>query len=131
VALAAQAQFRCRRARRLDQPAATDHRHAELGHLGRRERRRLERVDQPQRLVDVVDVDQSQHVGASQAELARRADHVRERLRRVKIERGRVRLGRLDRGPVPEPDPERASRKRRLDLATQWCRARQGQSGRG
>ena len=87
VALAAQPQLGLRRPRRPDQPAGADQRDPEPSDLRRGQLRRLERVDDLQRRLDVVDVDQPEHVGAAQPELSGSPDHVRERLRGAELER--------------------------------------------
>ena len=58
-------------------------------------------------------------VGAADAELPRRAERLRDRLRRADPERRAGPVGRVDPGAVPELDRERAVREGRRDLAAQ------------
>ena len=77
---------------------------------------RLPGVDDLDDGVEVVDVDRAGDVGAAEAELAGRAQHVRERLRRAGGEGGpAVGLRGRDLGAVPEDDAERPLGERILE----------------
>ena len=78
VALAAQPELRGRRLGRDDDPACAYHAQPEPDLRAPRQRRRLERVDDPQRAVEVVDLEQPVDERPAQAELARCAEHVRQ-----------------------------------------------------
>ena len=70
------------------------------------DRGRLPVVEQADHGVEVVDVERARDVGAAEAELAGRAQDVRERLRRAGGEGGSVGPGRGDLGAVPQRDGE-------------------------
>ena len=130
VALPGEPELGGGRARWLDQPAGADERETQPGHLGRRDARRLERVHHAQRLLDVVGLDQPQHVGAAQPQLAGGADDVGQRLGRAEAEGGRVGVGGRHLGAVPEAQGEGALRERGDELAAQRCGVGERQ-GRG
>ena len=108
--LAPQTQLGRRRTGRFDQARRPDHSHTQPGHLTRRERRRLEGVDDLQCRLDVVDVDQAEYVGPAQAQLPRGANHVSECLRRFDLEGGPTVLRGRHGAPIPEANGERALR---------------------
>ena len=117
VALAAQPQLGHRHAWRDHQPAGADQRQREPRPGPKRQRGRAERVDDLQRLVDVVDLDQPVDVRAAEPQLTGRAQQVGERLRSGEGQRRSARLGRLNGAAVPEAQRKRTARKRRLELA--------------
>lgn len=80
--------------------------------------------DDPDRAVDVIDVEQALDVGAGEPELAGGADEVGDRRRRVD-EEGRSRGGRLDLGAVPEANREGALRESAFQLDPKRRRPRE------
>src|SRR4051812_9298112 len=113
VAAAAGAQLGGRRARDAAPRAGAQRGQRDLRLHARVDRRRLPVVEQLQRLVDVVDVEVADHVGAAEAELAGCAQQVAERARGADAERRAgavavaVRRGRQRRA-VPEVEFEGA-----------------------
>ncbi len=118
VALAPQPQLGLRNARWGDQTAGADQRERQPRLLSQRRRWRLEGVDNPQRSVHVVHLDQARDVRTPEPQLTRRAQYMDKRLRRAERQRRGARLSRLHPAPVPEPQPERAAWQRRLELTT-------------
>ena len=112
VALALRAQLHRRHLRHAAQRARLDRGQRDLAAWSRLSIGGGDQLrDQRERRVDVVDVDPAAHVGAAEAELARRAQHVAERLRRGDPERrAAVAVGRRQRRAVPQLERERAVR---------------------
>lgn len=119
VPLAAEAKLGGRDPGRYDDPARADNPKPEAQLLADRERRRLERVNHSQRAVEIVNLDHAGDVRPADPELARRAEHVRERPGGLEPECRAVWLGRGQVGPVPKAERERAARKRPLEFIAQ------------
>ena len=89
------------------------------------DRRRLPAVEQPHHRVEVVDLEVAGHVGAAEAELARRAQRVRERARRAHGE-GRAAAGSVAGSSVPSQNStvngRSGMRRRSRGAAVRWGR---------
>ena len=100
VAAAAGAQLGGGARRRLGQPGGADRAEQQRPLVGAVERRRLPAVEQLDHRVDVVDLELAADVGAAEAELAGRAQHVGGGARRADAE-GRALAGRSRASSVP------------------------------
>ncbi len=122
VTATARAQLAGGDARRARQPARAHGRQRQARAGGTVDRGRVEGVEQADHPVEVVGFELARRIGSSEAQLAGRAQHVRDRGGRAHRQNGASRDGGLELRAVPEAQRERACGQRARELAAQRLR---------